>query len=179
MGFPVEPEVYKIKSGASASIISIGQLEVTFSISSCHQTSLPFFIEIVFFVRSKTMHFSIEGVVCIASSEISFKGVIFAPLNPPSAVIRILQSASLILSESDFAENPANTTECIAPILAQAKTAIANSGTIGMYRQILSPFFTPLFFKTLANLHTSACNSLYEIFLIASFGLFATHFIAV
>ena len=29
------------------------------------------------------------------------------------------------------AENPANTTECIAPILAQAKTEIANSGIIG------------------------------------------------
>ena len=84
-----------------------------------------------------------------------------------------------ILSERDFAEKPAKTTECIAPILAQAKIAIANSGTIGMYRQILFPFFAPLFFKTLANLHTSACNSLYEIFLIASFGLFGTHFIAV
>ena len=179
MGFPVEPEVYKIKSGASASIISIGQVEVTFCISSCHQKSLPFFIEIVFFVRSKTMHFSIDGVVFIASLEISLRGVIFAPLNPPSEVIRILQSASLILSDNDFAENPANTTEWIAPILAQAKTAIANSGIIGMYRQILSPFFPPLFFKTLANLHTSVYSSLYEIFLVASFGLFATHFIAV
>ena len=90
----------------------------------------------------------------------SFRGVIFSPLNPPSAVIKILQSASLILSDNDFAEKPAKTTECIAPILAQAKTAIANSGTIGMYKQILSPFFAPLLLRTLANLHTSECNSL-------------------
>ena len=47
----------------------------------------------------------------MASSEISFKGVILSPLNAPSAVIRIVQFASLILSDNDCAEKPANTTE--------------------------------------------------------------------
>ncbi len=43
----------------------------------------------------------------------------------------ILQSESLILVAKAVAEKPAKTTECIAPILAQAKTEIANSGIIG------------------------------------------------
>ena len=43
----------------------------------------------------------------------------------------ILHSLSLILAATAEAENPAKTTECIAPILAQAKTEIAKSGIIG------------------------------------------------
>ena len=104
LGFPVEPEVYKIKRGSSESIISIGQSAVAFSISSLHQTSLPLSMATSLFVRSKTIHFSIDGADCIASLEISYNGVNFAPLNPPSAVISILQSASLILSDKDLAE---------------------------------------------------------------------------
>ena len=52
-----------------------------------------------------------EGVFFIALSEISFNGVILSPLYPPSEVIRILQFASFILSDNDFEENPAKTTE--------------------------------------------------------------------
>ena len=54
---------------------------------------------------------------------------------------------------------PAEETSAAEPE-SQAKTAIASSGTIGMYRQTLSPFLAPLFFKTLENLQTSECNSL-------------------
>ena len=43
----------------------------------------------------------------------------------------ILQSESLILVAKAVDENPANTTECMAPILAQANTEMANSGIIG------------------------------------------------
>ena len=43
----------------------------------------------------------------------------------------ILQSESLILVANATAEKPAKTTEWIAPILAQASVAIANSGIIG------------------------------------------------
>ena len=60
-----------------------------------------------------------------------FRSMDLEPLYEPSEVRTILQSESLILVDNAFAENPANTTECIAPILAQAKRATANSGIIG------------------------------------------------
>ena len=56
----------------------------------------------------------------------------FEPRLLKSEQITILQVASLIRSASAFAENPAKTTECIAPIRAQAKTEIPNSATIGI-----------------------------------------------
>ena len=43
----------------------------------------------------------------------------------------ILQSESLILVDNAVDENPAKTTEWIAPILAQANNEMANSGIIG------------------------------------------------
>ena len=61
----------------------------------------------------------IDGVVLKASSAIDFSGVILFPRNPPSDVINALHVASFILSDNDFAENPAKTTEWMAPILAQ------------------------------------------------------------
>ena len=42
-----------------------------------------------------------------------------------------LQSQSLIRVANAVAENPAKTTECTAPILAQAKMATVSSGIIG------------------------------------------------
>ena len=42
------------------------------------------------------------------------------------------QEASLILAARAVEEKPANTTECIAPILAQARTAMVSSGTMGI-----------------------------------------------
>ena len=47
----------------------------------------------------------------MASSEIFFNGITLSPLKPPSAVSKILNQASLILSDNDFDENPLNTTE--------------------------------------------------------------------
>ena len=43
----------------------------------------------------------------------------------------ILHSLSLIRAETAEDENPANTTEWIAPIRAHAKIATANSGIMG------------------------------------------------
>ena len=130
-GFPVEPEVYKIKEGSSASITSIGQLALTLFISKSHHKSRSIFIEILLFVRFNTIHFLMDGVVFIASSAIFFREIILSALKPPSAVIKRLHFASFIHNGYDFAEKPAKTTECIAPILARM-TAIANSGTIGI-----------------------------------------------
>ena len=111
LGLPVDPDVYKIKSGSSEFMISASKFESTFSNSSCHQTSLPFIIFMLVLVLFNTIHFSIEGAFFMASSDILFNGITLSPLKPPSAVSKILQSASLILSDNDFDENPANTTE--------------------------------------------------------------------
>ena len=43
-----------------------------------------------------------------------------------------LACASCMRSAKAWAEKPANTTECTAPILAQANTAIVSSGIMGM-----------------------------------------------
>ena len=72
------------------------------------------------------------GQLSKASSAISFKGITLSPRKPPSAVISIAHWASFIRAAKAEEENPAKTTECIAPIRAQAKTAIVNSGIIGM-----------------------------------------------
>ena len=61
-----------------------------------------------------------------------FKSITFEPLKLPSAVNKTLHSESLILAAKAVAENPAKTTECTAPTRAQARTAIVNSGTIGI-----------------------------------------------
>jgi len=79
-----------------------------------------------------TMDFSIVGLDSKASSTIDLKSTVLFPLKTPSDVNIILHSASLILVESATDENPAKTTECTAPILAQANTEMANSGTIGI-----------------------------------------------
>ena len=100
-----------------------------------------------------------------AKSTIFFNSITFEPLYPPSAVTIRLQEASLILSSKDLAEKPAKTTECIAPILAHARVAIASSGVMGMYKQIRSLFEAPFLLSTFANAFTRLCNSLYVIFM--------------
>ena len=50
---------------------------------------------------------------------------------PPSAVISTFAPASTSRSRSASEEKPPNTTECTAPIRAQASIATAASGTIG------------------------------------------------
>ena len=53
------------------------------------------------------------------------------PRRPSSTVIRTLASQSLMRPASDSGEKPANTTEWMAPIRAQASIAVAASGIIG------------------------------------------------
>lgn len=48
------------------------------------------------------------------------------------------------------AEKPPNTTECTAPIRAQASMAIGSSHTSGMYIATASPLTTPFFFSQFA-----------------------------
>src|SRR5271157_2020995 len=95
-GFPVEPDVYRMKRGSSASIHSGSHLSLAFAIASCHHKSLPAFIShlILSPTRLTTMDFSMEGHVFNASSAPLFWGTALAPRNVPSQVTRIFASLS-------------------------------------------------------------------------------------
>ena len=60
------------------------------------------------------------------------RGIAFAPLTPWSAVIINSDLQSIILPAKESAEKPPNTTECTAPILAQASIEYTAWGTIGI-----------------------------------------------
>jgi hypothetical protein len=87
--------------------------------------------------------------------------MIFFARKPWSAVTtkRDLQSTTRFFS--DLALKPANTTECGAPMRAQASITNASSGIMGMYTVTASPFLMPASLKALAILHTSRKTSLY------------------
>ena len=55
-----------------------------------------------------------------ASSTTGFRGISLPPRNCPSAMVTSVAPASTMRSCSDLAEKPPNTTECVAPIRAQA-----------------------------------------------------------
>ena len=130
-GFPVEPLVYRMNKGSSASIISGSHKLSADSIASCHQTSLPSIISVGLPVLLTTRTFSIDGVFLRASSAFFFIGIsVFMPLTPASCVTKTLHSESLILDSKLSGEKAPKTTECTAPILAQANSAIVNSGII-------------------------------------------------
>ena len=85
----------------------------------------------VFAVRWATITFSTVGISGSASSTLVFSGTAAPFRHPPSEVITTFAPASFIRSRSASAEKPPNTTECTAPIRAQASMAMATSGIIG------------------------------------------------
>ena len=80
----------------------------------------------------QTKTFSIVEHFLIASSTLFFRGIIFPPRTPSSAVIMQFDLQSCILPARASGEKPPKTTECIAPIRAHASIAIAASGIIGI-----------------------------------------------
>ena len=108
------------------------QLSANPSIKSCHHISFRGFQLISWKVRWKTIHFLTLSHSVKASSAISFNGTVLLPLNAPSEVMSKAQEASLILAARAEEEKPAKTTECTAPIRAQARTAMVSSGTMGI-----------------------------------------------
>jgi hypothetical protein len=62
------------------------------------------------------MHFFTLGQLLKASSVISFKGIVFPPLTPSSAVIMYSDSQSLTLPEIESAENPPKIIEWLKKI---------------------------------------------------------------
>ena len=79
----------------------------------------------------------------IASSTADLRPKALPFRKPPSAVITKLAEASSMRLRSDSAENPPNTTECGAPIRAQANIDMTASGIIGMYIATRSPDLIP------------------------------------
>ena len=67
-----------------------------------------------------------------AASALRFSGTLRPPRNPSSAVISTVDRQSSMRPARLSGENPPNTTECTAPIRAQASMANAASGIIGM-----------------------------------------------
>ena len=61
---------------------------------------------------------------------------------------------------SASAEKPPKTIMWMAPMRAQASMTTGSSAIIGRYRATRSPFFTPCFLSTLANLLTSSRSCL-------------------
>ena len=68
----------------------------------------------------------------IPASTIGLYGMILSISLPPLAMRIYLGRASLILIANSCAANPPKTTECTAPILAQASIPMTASGTIGI-----------------------------------------------
>ena len=67
-----------------------------------------------------------------ASSTTGLSGISLPPRNCPSAVITAMAPASMMRSCRLLAEKPPNTTECVAPMRAQACIATTTSIDIGM-----------------------------------------------
>ena len=109
-GLPVEPEVYNINKGSSASIATgatNGKACVsTFLISSSHQTSRPFNIDTAVLVLVQTITRLIVLFPIKASSMTDFNGMSLAPLYAPSQVIIYSAFASSNLSAILCALNP-------------------------------------------------------------------------
>ena len=81
--------------------------------------------------RRKTITRRTEVPSRSASSTFFFSGTIPPRRYAPSAVMTAIAPLSLIRSRMLSALNPPNTTECTAPIRAQASMAIAASGMFG------------------------------------------------
>ena len=118
-------------------------------------------------VRCTTMTFSTQSVPSTsrARSTFIFSGVCLPPRKPSSAVMTSFDWLSTIRLARLSAEKPPKTTECTAPIRAQASIEIIASGTIGIYKVTRSPFVTPSLRMALPKRQTSACSSLNEMIL--------------
>ena len=121
-----------MNSGSSASSSAAGQSAEASAIASWYQTSRPSRHGTSLPVRRTTMHVCVFGQDSSASWVLPLSGTARPPRGPSSAVTTTRQSESRIRSRSASGENPPNTTECTAPIRAQASIATAASGTIGM-----------------------------------------------
>ena len=122
-----------MNSGSSAFIGSGGQSADCAAVSSSYQTSrLSFQATSPPVRRTTTTVFTSRPCPSMAASVLAFSGILRPPRTPSSAVITQVDSQSSIRLASASGENPPKTTECTAPMRAQASMATAASGIIGM-----------------------------------------------
>src|SRR5882672_9799733 len=133
-GLPVEPDVYKMNSGCSALTHSGSHVSASCSTSSCIHRSRPSCHCVLPPVRLYTITLltASQPPAAIASSAMLFNGNALPPRICSSAVMSATAPTSTSRSLSDFDENPPNTTECVAPMRAQACMATTPSIDIGM-----------------------------------------------
>src|SRR4051794_41934449 len=82
-------------------------------------------------VRLTTTTQSTPPAFAIAASTLAFNGTFLPPRSPSSAVMMTLDWQAVIRWARLSGEKPANTTEWMAPMRAQARIAEAASGVIG------------------------------------------------
>ncbi|MNQ53377.1 hypothetical protein D3C85_674150 [compost metagenome] len=112
-----------MNSGSSASTHSGGQSSLAPCRASWYQMSRPSTQAISPWVRSTTTTEETLGQSFSALSTFCFSGTYLPPRTPSSAVITVRQSASSMRSRRASGEKPPNTTECTAPMRAQASMA--------------------------------------------------------
>jgi len=109
-----------------------GQTSAAASSAVCHQTSRGAFHATALPARRTTRTVCTAGHSAIPSSTAVFSGAALPRRKPPSAVITATQPPSWTRSRMALALKPPKITECGAPMRAQASSATASSGTIGM-----------------------------------------------
>ncbi len=132
LGFPVVPDVYRMNSGCSASNASGVCSGDCPSTASCHHLSRESSQATSWPVRRTTSTCSTIPARSTASSTAGLSADGLPRRYPPSAVMTTRASASWIRVARASEEKPPKTTECAAPMRAQASIAIAVSGIIGM-----------------------------------------------
>ena len=157
LGFPVDPEVYSLNSGCSASTHSIGAESSAgcCASASCHHWSRSPSVAIGMSARaaaSGLSRTSTRSTLCgsaplahlaTAASTTVLSGIGLAPRRTAEAVSTTLDLESAMRAASASAEKPPKTTEWTAPMRAHASIAAGSSGTIGMYSVTSSPLPTP------------------------------------
>jgi hypothetical protein len=132
LGLAVVPEVYMMKSVCSAGKNSGVCSSLWRSTVSCHQWSRPSTHLTSPAVRRTTSTAFTLGQLSRASSTAGFNGAGAPRRKAPSAVTTKVQSESRMRLERASAENPAKTTEWMAPRRTMASRVTTASGIIGM-----------------------------------------------
>ena len=122
-----------MNSGSSAFMRSGSQVPAGLSTTASYQRSRGICMSTAAPVWRTTSTVSTESVPgsFSAASTFAFSGTFLPPRRPSSAVMTSLLRSRATRSAIDCGEKPPNTTECIAPMRAQASIATTASGIIG------------------------------------------------
>jgi len=122
-----------MNSGSSAPTTAGAHSAGAAATSSWYQRSRPASQATAPPVRRTTTTRFTPGILplAMALSTLALSGTFLPPRRPSSAVMTRLDWQSSMRPISDSGEKPPNTTECTAPMRAQASIATAASGIIG------------------------------------------------